>query len=280
MKKHFMFITLTVLVFSSNYSLKSANSIKSDTGLKMKFVLPEVNLGSPEVSDEGPYGLRRTLEKRETSVYGLELDKEYRGKNYKSGVMDNYYNFKLDGIKKIRGVYSHYKLFSKISLVSGSTIFKSDEEEKYNYRKGETFYFSNKLSTHLESSFYLNANLNFSAVDFGSSMNVTTTDNITRSYSYYYSSKVEISESINLHSILNKEIAENYCPDNYAITIGDIGTFYEIDFQYRNVVKTWFGDKKDSYKSAKLLLVNESELIRTLIYDDLTTDYFDKYFAI
>lgn len=58
-----MFITLTVLVFSSNYSLKSANSIKSDTGLKMKFVLPEVNLGSPEVSDEGPYGLRRTLEK-------------------------------------------------------------------------------------------------------------------------------------------------------------------------------------------------------------------------
>lgn len=195
-------------------------------------------------------------------IASLNFEKIYKTPKYKSGFFDNYFEYKILSIKEYKGVYSHFQYYSKYLLESGSASFDYSKDFNYKTSMGKTVNFLFTVNKTLEMAFYTELDIVSDFSSAGSKINSKHTDSMMYSYGTFYTRKsvAEYNMSEKLH--LGRESAE-YCPDGYSMSIGLTGKFWEIEFEYRNVVA---GIKKDAYKNSKAVLSDESEMSYNFVY--------------
>lgn len=239
---------------SSNYMVKQKQSI-----------LPPSPGGTPSF-DGTPNsdGLVQTQCIDLAHYKNILVGMEYATSTYKSGLIDNYYNFKVNSIKGFKGVYSHFDNYvAKGFLESGSYNASFNQTFKYAVRTNESLFFQETVSGNLEVK--LSASFSLNTSDLKSDIQAESDGNYKYEAGYGYSSRKSLEQTSSFSFNINGGIAK-YCPNNYAITIGMVAEYYILELSYRNVVKTWIKEQKDKYTDLTMLIVDESKLFETFVY--------------
>lgn len=272
LKKHLVLLSLPLIIVSvtspSNYYGNTQQPV-----IKNKSVVLPPN---PSHSGVNADGLIMTTKLNKENYKGKSLLVEYATEKYRSGLLENYFNYKINQITEVNGVYSHFNNYvSKSLLVSGNYSAGYKETVKYYTCSSETLFFEYKVSSNFE--ILLSTAFSLSTANLNNKNVAEYETSIKYEYNYRNSTR----ETIEKQSTVSFNIDSNmvqYCPDNYSITIGTVAQYYIINLSYRNVVKYWWGDKKDSFKNVTIMAVNESTLFDTFVYRyniaDVQTTYY------
>ncbi len=275
MKKNIL-ITSFLLIISSicktNFDVESYPMTHIEKKSLISHAIPSLKSGTMTEND-----LLETSKISKNSYNDKTLNTEYSTSTYQSGIIDNYFNYKLISIEEIYGVYSHFNNYVLKSLLeSGGYNASYNQTQKYISCSENTVFFKTSVSVTLESKISSSLSINSGNLE---NENIATLDT-----NYYYESSCR--NSTRIHFERQSQISFNvnngiinYCPTGYAITIGTVASFYVIKLAYRNCVKTWFGDKKDNYTETTITIVDESHLIDTFVYKKIGNQNNQTYYC-
>lgn len=288
--------TITSMTIGGSSDINNIRSISSLDGVKNKLVLlpfepsgkidpiieyngyklfPTINGTYGEF--RGKYVIGDSIEYLDDKEYHERF--EYKTSTYKSGTINNYYNYGLISLREITGVYSIYSSFISKPLLESGGYNSSYKEKHMNLNFiDEAVLFSMKVSNTFETK--ITEAFSISTTGIGSiefSNTITESQSFTKEHSAFYSTKKYVKTTSSISFEMSEKVS-NYCPDDFSMTIGTIAKYYIIELAYRNVVKTIFGDKKDKYAKTTIVLVDESSLIDTFVYVKTSDPNGTKYY--
>lgn len=242
------------------------------------------NINIEEETPSNTYGLTPTASVNVNNYLDLEVGKTYTSSRWRVGIIEHYYKYRVDSITRYYGVYSNYfqQYYSQSILQSGNVTSTLTSARIYDESSSFTYYFSKSVNFALESSVYVSAFGAYEGISASSDIEAKSNMYVSYSYNYLYSRKA-FSEQTFQSSVIIDNMLAVYCPTGYALSIGDVGLYYVINFTYTEYERYWWGTMVTGTPDKKLSAVgvNESSLIMSFIYiqigDNSGQTYYSSY---
>ena len=187
----------------------------------------------------------------------------YTSASWLVGIIGHTYETKITSITKVQGVYSHLQFISRELLLSGSSL-TSLNTYTYSAASEEAMYFYNSVEGKIEASLYASAS-------FGGTVSASTSAKTAVSYksvkTQYYTRKTVQTSKYTTITSLNSTSAQ-YCPTGYAITVGQHGTYYEVEATAQ-IYQNWWWNSHKAYGDpidVSFIICDVSSLITDYVY--------------
>ncbi|MCU0105139.1 hypothetical protein N7603_05665 [Acholeplasma vituli] len=254
-----MFITLAFMLFVVSIKV-NAKVATMDESVKPIHEL---------VSESGSGSMYSTTQSDYSQLGNLVTNQQYTSSRFRVGIIEHYYKYTVNSIKRYYGVYSNYfgGYYTKSVLESGSVTSQLTTTRKYQETEDYTYYFSRNMSYSFEANLYASTNYSSDGLSASGDMKAKSSTDISYSYNYLYTRKSFTEMEYSGTMIVDSLIAA-YCPAGYSISIGEVGYYYVLDITYTEYEIWWWGTKVtgSSNRSLKIVGVNEDTLTTAFIY--------------
>lgn len=182
--------------------------------------------------------------------------------NYWEGLTNHTLKWKAVAVTRVQGVYATSSLpfMRKSALESGSVW--AEERISYEVSSEINILFTAKYQTYLRdmANFYVDGSYSHGEFSVQEGLDIVT--NASQTFRALEEHTMNVSLSL-------KEGAADYCPDGWAISIGLIGTYYIVDFEYQDFTNWWWGQQPTNGSSPtrmKVTIADESAMSFGLIH--------------
>lgn len=201
---------------------------------------------------------------------GSKWDTDYRWYSLFTKAYDLY---TVKAIEKVRGPFSNFLpyYFDYDSLVSGAININTTIETKEYFERAYSVVSTAKLSFSFAATIATAADLGNVSISTESTVSGGFSFESSSYYCYYETTTTSISMNINLDG----DIAKEYCPEDWSISVGSYGTYYILECYVDTYEDLWTGDRllsdSENRKIVKIAIPDKETISSGYIYKNHVT---------